>query len=161
MRELERIVDDLHRSIEGESWQGPSIREILEDISAADAASHPIAGAHSIWELVLHVTTWIRVADERVRGHVSERSGETNFPTVRDSSEGAWRAVHADLRKAEAELTQTLAGLADEDLDGPVPNRNYDRAHMLHGISQHNAYHAGQLSLLKRALETREGAAEA
>lgn len=161
MSEIERIVDDLHRSIEGESWQGPSIREILEGVSAADAASHPVVGAHSIWELVLHVTTWICVADERVRGHVSERSGETDFPQVRDSSEGAWKAALADLRKAEAELTQTLRGLSDDDLSGPVPNRNYDRAHMLRGISQHNAYHAGQMSLLKRALAAKKGAAQA
>ena len=51
----------------------------------------------------------------------------------------------------ESELIATLRTLSDADLNGPVPNRDYDRAHLLHGLAQHHAYHAGQMSLLKRA----------
>jgi hypothetical protein len=39
------------------------------------------------------------------------------------------------------------------ELNAPVPNRDYDRAHLLHGLAQHHAYHAGQMALLKRALQ--------
>jgi hypothetical protein len=50
----------------------------------------------------------------------------------------------------------TLGTLGDAGLDGPVPNRDYDRTHLLHGLVQHHAYHAGQMSLLKRALQDRK-----
>ena len=60
-----------------------------------------------------------------------------------------------DLRRSQSELIATLRTLSDADLNGPVPNRDYDRAHLLHGLVQHHAYHAGQMSLLKRALEHR------
>lgn len=161
MNEIAIILDQIHRSIEGDSWQGPAIREILEGVSAADAASHPVAGVHSIWELLTHVTAWTRVVDTRLRGHVAELEGETNFPPAREAIEAAWKAAQEDLRRAEGELAATLRGLSDSDLSGPVPNRTYDRLHMLHGLAHHNAYHAGQMSLLKRALESqRKGAAQ-
>ena len=161
MRGIAGVIDDIQRSIEGESWQGPSIREILEGVGAADAAAHPIAGGHSIWELLLHVTAWVRACNSRVRGNVTELSGETDWPPVKDAGESAWEAAFEDLRRSAAELTATLRALRDDDLDGPVPNRPYDRAHLLHGLAQHNAYHAGQMSLLKRALEqSRKGAAQ-
>ncbi|MGH9523318.1 MAG: DinB family protein [Terriglobales bacterium] len=161
MRGMAGVIDDIQRSIEGESWQGPSIREILEGIGARDAAAHPIADAHSIWGLLLHVTAWIHACDSRVRGNITELAGESDWPPVHDTSESAWKAAFEDLRRAEAELTATLGKLRDDDLDGPVPNRPYDRAHLLHGLAQHNAYHAGQMSLLKRALKNSKGGAQA
>jgi uncharacterized damage-inducible protein DinB len=161
MKEIEIILDEIHRSIEGESWQGPSIREILEGVTAADAAAYPVAGVHSIWEVLAHVTAWTRVVETRLRGNVAELAGETNFPPVREVSESAWKAGFDDLRRAESELASTLRKMSDEDLNGPVPNREYKRSHMLYGLAHHNAYHAGQMALLKRALEERQkGAAQ-
>ena len=53
--EVNRLEEQLRRALEGEAWHGPSVLESLAGLSAAQAASHPIAGAHSIWELVLHL----------------------------------------------------------------------------------------------------------
>ena len=159
MRGMEGIIDQLHRSVEGDSWQGPSIREILEGVSAREAAAHPIAGGHSIWELVYHVTAWVRAVHSRVRGNVTELEGESDWPPVRNTSEKVWAAAFEDLRRSQSELIATLKVLSDVDLSGPVPNRDYDRAHLLHGLTQHTAYHAGQMSLLKRALRHQAKAA--
>lgn len=155
MTGIDRIVDQLDRSLEGDSWQGPSIREILRGISASEAASHPIEGVHSIWELVHHVTAWIAAVHQRVLGHVCELEGEADWPPARDTSERAWVAAFEALRRAQADLVATLKSLTDADLDAGVPGREYDRAHLLHGLAQHHAYHAGQMSLLKRALQTK------
>jgi hypothetical protein len=145
-------VDLLNRSIDGDSWEGPSIREILDGVSAADAALHPVEGVHSIWELVHHATAWVRAAHQRVLGNVCELEGESDWPPVRDRSERAWAAAFEDLRRAQGELIATLRTLTDADLGAAVPNREYDRAYLLYGLSRHHAYHAGQMSLLKRAL---------
>ncbi len=153
MRGMEGIIDQLHRSLEGDSWQGASIREILEGVNAREAAAHPVPGGHSIWELVYHLTAWVRAVHSRVLGKVSELEGEADWPPVRDTSENAWAAAFEDLRRSQSELIATLKTLRDFDLNAPVPNRGYDRAHLLHGLTQHHAYHAGQMSLLKRALQ--------
>jgi uncharacterized damage-inducible protein DinB len=150
---MEGIIDQLHRSLEGDSWQGASIREILETVTATEAAAHPVPGGHSIWELVNHVTAWVRAVHSRVLGKVWELEGEADWPPVRDTSEHAWTAAFEALRRSQSELIATLKTLNDVDLDAPVPNRDYDRAHLLHGLTQHHAYHAGQMSLLKRALQ--------
>ena len=155
MRGMEGIIDQLHRSLEGDSWQGASIGEILEGVTAPEAAAHPVPGGHSIWELVYHVTAWVRAVHSRVLGKVSELEGEADWPPVRDINENAWTAAFEDLRRSQSELIATLKTLTDVDLNAPVPNRDYDRAHLLHGLAQHHAYHAGQMSLLKRALQHR------
>ena len=152
---MEGIIDQLHRSLEGDSWQGASIREILEGVTAREAAAHPVSGGHSIWELVYHVTAWVGAVHSRVLGKVTELEGEADWPPVRDTSEKAWMAAFEDLRRSQSELIATLKTLSDLDLNAPVPNRDYDRAHLLHGLIQHHAYHAGQMSLLKKALQHR------
>lgn len=152
MTRVAEIIDQLHRSLEGDAWQGPSIREIVEDVGAAAAAAHPVAGAHSIWEVVHHVTAWVRAVHARVLGNVAELEGEADWPPVRDASAKAWTAAIEDLRRAQSDLIATLKTLSDGDLEAPVPNRDYDRSHLLLGLVQHHAYHAGQMSLLKRAL---------
>jgi uncharacterized damage-inducible protein DinB len=152
------VIDDLQRSVDGESWHGPAIRDILEGVTAADAAAHPVPGAHSIWELLQHVNAWVRAVHTRVQGTACELEGESDWPPVRDTSERAWTAAFDELRRSLAELVATLKRIGDAGLDAPVPNRKYDGAHLLHGLAQHNAYHAGQMSLLKRALQ-RSGSA--
>jgi len=45
----------------------------------------------------------------------------------------------------------TVAGLSDHRLRETVPGKRYDFYHMLHGIAQHELYHAGQIAILKKA----------
>jgi hypothetical protein len=153
MRGIEGIIDQLQRSLEGDSWQGASIREILEGVNAKEAIAHPVPNGHSICELVYHVTVWVRAVHLRVLWKVTELQGEADWPPVRDTSENAWAAAFEDLRRTQSELIVTLKALSDFDLNTLVPNRDYDRSHLLHGLTQHNAYHAGQMALLKRTLK--------
>jgi hypothetical protein len=53
--ELNRLNAQLGKALEGDAWHGPSVIETLEGVTVEQAAAHPIAGAHSIWELVLHL----------------------------------------------------------------------------------------------------------
>ena len=66
--ECTRIADELSSTLNGEAWYGDSLREILEGVTASQALSHPIGSAHSIWELVLHLEAWCKLADGAVHG---------------------------------------------------------------------------------------------
>ena len=161
MTEIGNIVEQLQRSIEADPWHGPSLLQVLEGVSAETAAAHPIAGAHSMWELLLHVIAWTRAVNTRMQGRPVELDGDANFPPVQDCSERAWAAAKADLMQAHKELYATLESVSDADLAGAVPGRPYNRAFLLHGLPQHHAYHSGQMALLRKAAEAgkREGAA--
>ena len=61
MTELERIAHELARAHQGDPWHGSNAHAILAGLTAPQAAARPIPGAHSIWELLLHLTGWRRV----------------------------------------------------------------------------------------------------
>jgi hypothetical protein len=151
MSNRDRIIDELSRALERDPWHGPAIDDVLEGVDAAEAAAHPIAGAHSIWELVHHLTAWVRAVHMRVKGSVCELEGETDWPPVREPAEGSWTAAVDDLRRAQAELITTLRKLRDADLNATTPNRDYDLEHLLRGLTQHHAYHTGQMVIIKNA----------
>jgi uncharacterized damage-inducible protein DinB len=134
-------------------WHGPALADLLEDVSASDAAAHPIRGAHSIWELVLHVTAWTEIARERLAGSAkADPTPEEDWPPVKDTSADAWRATRQRLKDAHRELADEVAGLDDATLVSRLPGKDHTAIVMYHGIIEHDAYHGGQIALLKKAI---------
>lgn len=151
MPEIELIADQLKRAFEGEAWHGPALMEVLDGIDADTAAAHPIPGAHSIWELVLHLATWERVIARRIQGEALMPTDEENFPQVRQVTDAAWRAALQNLRSTHASLIQLVSNMKEAQLNDRVPGKDYDLRFMLTGAVQHAAYHGGQIALLKKA----------
>src|SRR5512146_1776304 len=150
VEERSRIADQLKRAFEGDAWHGPSVLEVLEGVSAHAAASKPLSGAHSIWEIVLHIAAWDGAIRRRMEGQALQLSPEQDFPAVKDTSDSAWRAALDNLKQRHAELIQGVLAMADYRLTSQVPGKDYDFYHMLHGAVQHELYHAGQIALLKK-----------
>ncbi|HKH99820.1 MAG TPA: DinB family protein [Candidatus Sulfotelmatobacter sp.] len=151
--EATRIADQLRRAFDGSAWHGPALLELLADVDAATAAAKPVPGVHSIWELVLHIAAWDRAGSRRLAGEKCQLKARANFPPVPPPTEAAWsEAVNAAKRTHET-LVNTVAALTDKRLRGRVPGKRYDFYHMLHGIAQHELYHAGQIAILKKAQE--------
>jgi uncharacterized damage-inducible protein DinB len=151
MSEITFIVDQLKRAFDGEAWHGPALMEILNGVNAETAAAHPIPGAHSIWELVLHLTTWERVIAQRIQGKALMPSEEENFPTIQQPTDAAWHESVKTLRAVHAELIQLVSAIKESQLNQRVPGKDYDLRFMLTGAVQHAAYHGGQIALIKKA----------
>ena len=153
MREVARIGSQLKRASEGGAWHGPALLELLADVPAERAASRPLAGAHSIWEIVLHVAAWQGFATRALEGEPmpTDLADEENWPPVTDAGEEAWRAAVANVGEAGRRLRAALRKLSDEDLERIVDGREYSVYFLLHGVAQHGLYHAGQIALLKKA----------
>ena len=152
MSETKRILDQLRRAYNGEAWHGPPLRDILLDVTAEQAAAHPLTNAHSIWELILHITAWENAARKALEGaplHVSE---DDNFPAISDTSEAAWHDALTTLEASHYMLRAAIDHLTDDALDNVVPGRRYSIYVLLHGVVQHDLYHAGQIVMLKKAL---------
>ncbi|MFQ5778530.1 MAG: DinB family protein [Terriglobia bacterium] len=153
MSEAERLHDQLHRAFEGEAWHGPSVREVLAGVTAAQAAKRPLPNAHTIWELVHHIAAWEAIVRRRLSGElIVEVSDQQDWPPVRDTSEAGWRKALDDLNRGHLELRQAVAGLTDERLGEKVPGKDHTIYGTVQGAIQHDLYHAGQIALLKKAL---------
>jgi uncharacterized damage-inducible protein DinB len=151
MSEVARIGSQLKRAFEGEAWHGASLKELLADVTAEQAAARPLAGAHSIWELVLHIAAWEGVARRRLEGQTALIPSEEDWPTVDDTSETAWREALTKLESGHKQLRSALRNLTDADLDKIVAGQQYSFYFLLHGVIQHDLYHAGQIALLRKA----------
>jgi uncharacterized damage-inducible protein DinB len=146
-----RIADQLRRAFEGDAWHGPALLELLKDVNAATAAARPMPDAHNIWELVLHVAVWDRATLRRLAGERTQPTGLDNFPLVpAPAGERAWNKAVSDLRRTHQTLVKTVAALPEPRLWERVPGKRYNFYHLLHGVAQHELYHAGQIAILKK-----------
>jgi len=160
MTERERIADELQRAWDGDPWHGSPVRALLDGVTAQQAAAHPIAGAHGIWELVLHMTSWTREVLRRLQDGIARDPQDGDWPAVGETGDAAWRAAVQALGDAHAQVVAAVADLPEERMEAVIgeardrpAGSGVSHAVLLHGLAQHHAYHAGQIALLRRALE--------
>ena len=160
MTEIERILDQLKRAYEGNAWHGPSVREALNGVTAEQAAARPLPGAHSIWELAHHIAVWEDVGRRRLEGDRAQIniSSPEDWPPADDLSEAAWVQAKASLDRGHRALTEAIAQLKESRLDEPILEGMSTVYVTVHGVIQHDLYHAGQIALLKKALAAEAGA---
>jgi len=148
--ECERIADQLTRSINGDAWHGLSVSELLAGVPIEKLTAKPIPGAHSIWEIVLHITVWLDVIRHRLLGEAVQPTDQQDWQPVEDATEKGWRTTIDRLDSVHRELLKTIGGMTDEQLQSATPGKDDTLYIQLHGVVQHNLYHAGQIALLKK-----------
>jgi uncharacterized damage-inducible protein DinB len=151
--EARRLEEQLRRALEGGAWHGPALLEVVASVSAAQASAHPIPGAHSIWELVLHVASSYPLVLRRLGGDGRPLTPAEDWPPCPEPTEENWRRAVQQVVQLDRELRQRVLAFPEDRLDQPlVPEPPYTAYMQFIGITQHNLYHAGQIALLKRAL---------
>ncbi|HJR60057.1 MAG TPA: DinB family protein [Vicinamibacterales bacterium] len=159
MNEIARIVDQLEREHAGDPWHGSPLSQILDGITWEQAASKPLAGAHSIWELVLHMTGWKNEVRHRLAGARAGEPEAGDWPVVGQVSPERWIDAREKLELAHRLLVSAVKDFPEPNLFTPS-NDARDREigvgvsyyELLHGIVQHDAYHAGQIAILKKGV---------
>jgi hypothetical protein len=153
------IAELVERVVSGDPWHGSNVEQLLQGVSAADAARPAIPGAHSIWELVLHMTSWAREVRNRLEGHPAAAPIDGDWPAVGEPTEARWDEAKRNLLHAHGALTAAIVALDARSLDEPVPDfrdnelgAGLSRYLTLHGLVHHTVYHAGQLALLRKAI---------
>jgi uncharacterized damage-inducible protein DinB len=153
--ELERLEEQLRLSFEGEAWHGPSVLDALDGVTADVASAHPIAGAHSIWELVLHLTGTYRLVLRRLKGDARPLRADEDWPDIPSPTETNWRAAVEELGRVNAQLRRVVSNFRYDRLDEPIVEQPpYSAYVQFIGTTQHDLYHAGQIVLLKRAAQS-------
>ena len=131
----------------------------LRGVSPEQAGWNPSPDRHSIWELALHIAYWtyaVRRVLEKAPPGGFPRS-PANWPAVPSARDGgAWKVDRALLRSEHERLVAAVESLDARRLDEAAPGRGtYRLADLLHGVVMHDAYHVGQIQLLKRLVPGR------
>jgi uncharacterized damage-inducible protein DinB len=157
MSEVDRIADQFRRAFDGEAWHGPSVMALLTGVTAEQAAARPIAGAHTIWELTQHIRAWEGACLRRLNGDPAQLPDSEDWVALNDFSEASWEKTKQDLVDTHNKLLDAIVSLDDSRLDQPImdhPDIPFSSTYVtLHGGVQHDLYHAGQIAILKKALE--------
>ena len=152
MTRTKQLSKHLERTMTGPMWHGPALAEVLDGVTAARAAARPIAGAHSIWEIVLHVVAWVEIARARLKGQsTGDPTPAEDWPPVTATDADAWQRALKQLDTSHRLLAVDARELDEARLDALVANLDYSVAVLLHGIIEHGTYHGGQIALLKKA----------
>lgn len=149
MNEVEAIVHELRNAFEGEPWHGPSLFDILGRLTP-EMADQRGSNSHSPWQVALHVGAWVPAVHRRLEGGTANLTPEQDWPAVVETSPEAWSKVRADIEADYRSLVGFIADMKEEALEATVVGKTYDARFMLHGLAQHVAYHAGQISLLAK-----------
>jgi uncharacterized damage-inducible protein DinB len=160
VNEIARIIDQLEREHSGDPWHGSPLSQILDGVTHTAASATPVGGGHSIWELVLHVAVWKNEVRHRLSGAAAAEPREGDWPVAGAMTEVGWIQARERLDRAHRLLVSAIrefpeARLYDATNDhrdgaGGIGVTYYE---LLHGIVQHDVYHAGQIAILKKGIQ--------
>ncbi len=152
MNEVDKLINLMHRAFYGEAWHGPSVMEALEGVTGRAARERPLSKAHNIWEITAHLSSWEEYALWKAAGNSDNPPDHKDWPEIGSTMESDWKNLLTRVKRIHEDLEKALRGFSDEELQGIVPGRQDSFYVLLNGILQHNLYHAGQISLLKKAV---------
>jgi uncharacterized damage-inducible protein DinB len=162
MTRKDELLDTLRRSFDGEAWHGPALADVLADVRAEEALWRPAMHVHSIWEITLHAAGWAAEVASRLKGGEPKEPETGDWPEPDSSAaEDGWQdaiqrvfnnrdVVLAAVRALDAADLDVMSGTSTD----PPLGTGFSRAGLIEGLAQHNTYHAGQISLLKKMIRT-------
>ena len=156
IEEKNRLRAQFRHNFSGPAWHGPSLMEVLEKVPAEHRLNRIDEQGNTIADLVAHITAWRVFAIKKLEGDDNyDVDAQMNFPDLTNLDEGRWLALLADLKVSQERLLTLLQEIPDNKLMEIVPGREYSFYFLLHGIVQHDLYHAGQMMLLNKSALSR------
>lgn len=151
MDELRRIASSFRAFYDGDCWIGVNFVQALEGVDAQLAARKWSRQHNSIWQLVHHLIYWRSTVLIRL-------SGKDGYPPFSDMlepekvTEAAWIVTQERFLDLSTQLHHAILSLDPKQLHKASPieaQTNYD---LLMGCLQHDAYHMGQIVVLKKGV---------
>lgn len=142
------------------NWHGgPSPVGALRGVEAEQAAWRPTPRRKSVWELALHIAYWKYAVRRHLAAGDQHRfpRSPANFPRLPDPADAlAWASDVALLRTEHDRLVEAVRAFPARRL-GAVPpgGKRWTYGEIVLGIAAHDAYHTGQIQLLKRLWQER------
>jgi uncharacterized damage-inducible protein DinB len=152
MTQTQQIADSYRAVTIKGAWYGPSLAELLAQISPELATTPPAPGAHTISALLQHLLLW----NERIR-NTSESNPMPRWEAEKEWAEPSipWNELVARWNQSRDLLEEAIRNFPLADLPKQVPGRTYPYETLLPGIVQHAIYHSGQIAMALSILRSR------
>ncbi len=147
--EINRIVKLFEDLQHGDCWVGNNFKTTLHGVDALAAADSISGSSNSIWQLIAHIIYWRTTVVNRL-------TGSDNPPPFKDFllpdelSEANWKQTLHDFEAAYHALRNAIHAIKDEQLEKSSPKEGQTFYQVILGCLQHDAYHLGQMMLLKK-----------
>src|SRR6202051_107265 len=118
MRQTQRIADSYRAATVKGAWYGPSLAELLAQVSPELATTRPVPGSHSISDLLQHLLLW----NERIR-NTSDSNSLPRWQPEKDWVEPPipWNELVSSWSHSRELLEGTIRNFPIADLAKHVP----------------------------------------
>ncbi|MEM7510137.1 MAG: DinB family protein [Bacteroidota bacterium] len=157
MNRLKRIYQRFTSVNKENPWYGEPLEFILATVSFEEAVFLPKGGDRSISHYLTHLIQWRKFCLEKIQIGMKENielNSEEDWPLTLPTTEEEWSDIKAQYGALTDKLLEVILGMEDIQLDETVPGKNYTYEFLLEGIIDHDLYHFGQISFLKRLAES-------
>lgn len=149
------FANELRKAYCAEAWHGNNISTVIAAVKVGQAFVHPIPGAHSIAELVLHLNSWTEEVISRLSGNLPKEPLSGDWPAPLSETEKHWKSIITDFNRINEDLLALVEQFSEEQwgaklFAGPMPTTALSHFELLSGLIQHHAYHGGQIALLSK-----------
>jgi uncharacterized damage-inducible protein DinB len=148
-------MEMLRQTFDGRAWHGPSLIDALRGVDKAQAIERPIEVRHTIWEIVNHCSFWMEAVNRALHGEtLPDIVSNEDWPKMKKTDED-WTNTLEKLKNTYEELVNSIKELNHDQLIRKIHGSYNGHPYaitfrrMLHGISNHNTYHAGQIAVLR------------
>ena len=131
-----------------------AIKNALSDVTVKQATWKPDGADNSIWETLAHVSFYNYAYLQRFKGveyrYPTDDNDET-FAMPEQASDKEWAGAVDRFAKMMDEFRELLRNADKAKFEEPVPTRpEYKWYQIISSINAHNAYHGGQVLLLRK-----------
>lgn len=130
-----------------------AVSNALDGVKVEQACWKPTDDTNCIWEILAHLTYYNHAYVERFKGIDYEYDVSSNDDTfsVGEYTEAEWQAEIGRFNAVMSEFRDIIANADEARFTEPVSAENQTKwATLILNIASHNAYHGGQIMLLRK-----------
>lgn len=148
----ETLLKQFDRCFNEDGWF-VAVRNAIEGLTVEQAAWKPEDSVNCIWETLSHITYYNNAYLQRFKDIDYQYDVSTNDETFStgEYTEANWQADVSRFDAVMTELRDLIASAGEAKFGQPVSAENSASwAELIANINAHNAYHGGQILLLRK-----------
>ncbi|UEG49746.1 DinB family protein [Ferruginibacter lapsinanis] len=149
--EINRIVKLFTAMHHGDCWIGVNFKSATKGLSAAIASRQIPKQTNSIWMLLSHVIYWRTTVINRLNGTL-DLPPFPDFALPESFTDENWKQLLKDFEATYHLLLNSINHFPEGKLHEQSPKKEQTYFELIMGCLQHDAYHLGQINLLRNLL---------
>jgi hypothetical protein len=136
------LLEQLHTTHDQKDWFVP-IDVAVDGVTAEQATWKDGSGNHSVGQLTYHLLFWNQRELEKFKGEPEKKFSGNNDETFNDFDTKKWNDTVKQLNQVMSDLEKLVETADEQKLQKWAPE--------IARIGTHNAYHVGQIVLVRKA----------